>query len=151
MTGAMQKRLLAVGTLIVAAGALGWVSMSDLGENLVYYWTPTELMANQAKAEGAVVRLGGMVVDGTFHWDPNAQVATFDITDGTQTVHVRSIGNPPQMFREGIGVVVEGGLNANQVFETEKIMVKHSNEYEAPEGELRVEEMYKSLADGEKS
>jgi cytochrome c-type biogenesis protein CcmE len=110
----------------------------------VYYWTPTELMANQDKAgNGAVVRLGGMVVDGTFDWNPDAQLATFDITDGDTTVSIQSTGNPPQMFREGIGVV--------HVFETEKIMVKHSNEYEAPEGEMRVEDMYKSLTDGEKS
>ena len=152
MTDAMKKRLLAVGAVLLACGALGWVSMSDLGENLVYYWTPTELMANQSKANGAVVRLGGMVVDGTFEWDANKQLATFDITDGDTTVSIHSTGNPPQMFREGIGVVVEGELNANHVFETEKIMVKHSNEYEAPDGEMaemRVEDMYKSIAEGQ--
>jgi len=42
-------------------------------------------------------------------------------------------------------VVVEGSLNGSEVFETEKIMVKHSNEYEAPDGEVRVEEMYKEM------
>jgi cytochrome c-type biogenesis protein CcmE len=151
MTEAMKKRLLAVGALVVAAGALGWVSMSDLGDNLVYYWSPSELMENQAKAEGAIVRLGGMVVEGTFEWDAQAQTATFDITDGGQTIHVNSKGNPPQMFREGIGVVVEGELDGNQVFQTEKIMVKHSNEYEAPEGEMRVEDMYKTLKNSEES
>jgi len=149
MTDAMKKRLMAVVAVMVAAGALGWVSMSDLGDNLVYYWSPTELMANQGKAKGAVVRLGGMVVEGTFDWNPDAQTATFDITDGTETVHVNSTGNPPQMFREGIGVVVEGELDGNEVFQTEKIMVKHSNEYEAPEGEVRVEDMYETIATGE--
>jgi len=151
MTEAMKKRLMAVGAVLLAGAALAWVSMSDLGDNLVYYWSPTELMENEAKAKGAIVRLGGMVVEGTFEWKPEAQTATFDITDGTETIHVSSIGNPPQMFREGIGVVVEGELDDNHVFQTEKIMVKHSNEYEAPEGELRVEDMYKTLAPGEET
>jgi cytochrome c-type biogenesis protein CcmE len=147
MTDAMKKRLLAVGAVLVASTALGWVSMADLGENLVYYWTPTQLMENKSKAtDEAIVRLGGMVVDGTFEWTPEEQLATFDVTDGDTTVHVRSTGTPPQMFREGIGVVVEGSLSSAEVFETEKIMVKHSNEYEAPEGEIRVEDMYKEMA-----
>ncbi len=146
MTDAMKKRLLALGAVAIAATALGWVSMSDLGENLVYYWTPSQLMENRDKATNeAIVRLGGMVVDGTFEWKPEEQLAVFDVTDGDQTVHVRSTGTPPQMFREGIGVVVEGSLAPDEVFETEKIMVKHSNEYEAPEGEIRVEDMYKDM------
>ena len=99
MTDAMKKRLLALASLIVAGSALAWVSLGELGESLVYYWTPSELVANQAKAGDAVVRLGGMVVDGTFHWDPDAQIATFDITDGAQTVHVR------QAVAEGRGRV----------------------------------------------
>jgi len=146
MTDAMKKRLLALGAVAIAATALGWVSMSDLGENLVYYWTPSQLMENRDKATNeAIVRLGGMVVDGTFEWKPEEQLAVFDVTDGAETVHVRSTGTPPQMFREGIGVVVEGSLASDEVFETEKIMVKHSNEYEAPEGEIRVEDMYKDM------
>ena len=152
MTDAMKKRLMALGAVAVAALALGWVSMADLGENLVYYWTPSQLMENRDKAtDEAIVRLGGMVVDGTFDWNPDTQTATFDVTDGQQTVHVKSTGNPPQMFREGIGVVVEGSLSADHVFHTEKIMVKHSNEYEAPDGEIRVEEMYQEMMKGERS
>mgnify|MGYP000147080643 CR=1 FL=1 len=145
MTEAMKRRLLGLGGVVVVAGLIGWMSMSDLGDNLVYYWSPTELVQNEAKARGAIVRLGGMVVEGTFEWNAKAQTATFDVTDGTETIHVNSVGNPPQMFREGIGVVVEGELDGNRVFQTEKIMVKHSNEYEAPEGEMRVEDMYKTL------
>ncbi len=152
MTDAMKKRLMGLGAVAIAAGTLGWFSMADLGENLVYYWTPSQLMENRAKAtDEAIVRLGGMVVDGTFDWNPDTQIATFDVTDGKETVHVKSTGTPPQMFREGIGVVVEGSLTADQVFETEKIMVKHSNEYEAPDGEIRVEDMYKEMMKGEKS
>ena len=145
-TEAMKKRLLALGAVLVAATALGWVSMADLGENLVYYWTPTQLMENKAKAtDEAIVRLGGMVVDGTFEWTPEEQLATFDVTDGAQTVHVRSTGTPPQMFREGIGVVVEGTMTQGGVFKSSRLMVKHSNEYKAPQEGASVEDLYETV------
>ncbi|MFT4627069.1 MAG: cytochrome c-type biogenesis protein CcmE, partial [Myxococcota bacterium] len=108
------------------------VGMSDMGDDLVYYWTPTELIS-AAHAEEATVRLGGMVKPGTLDWDRDAQRASFIITDGDNEVPVHCSGNPPQMFREGIGAVVEGKLGSDGVFRTDRVMVKHSNEYEAPE------------------
>ena len=47
-------------------------------------------------------------------------------------VTVTATETPPQMFREGIGVVVEGSFQPNQVFKTNRLMVNHSNEYKAP-------------------
>jgi cytochrome c-type biogenesis protein CcmE len=49
------------------------------------------------------------------------------------------------MFREGIGVVVEGSLGADGVFKTEHVMVKHSNEYKAPDEGERPEDIYRTL------
>ena len=65
MTHGTRNRLFAAGAIVVALGALGFVSMGDLGENLVYYWSPSELAAAAAPAD-ATVRLGGMVVPGTW-------------------------------------------------------------------------------------
>lgn len=132
MTDAVKRRMFGVIALLVAGGALGWVSMSDLGDDLVYYWSPTELQA-APNAQQALVRLGGQVVPGTVAWDKDKGQLEFDVTDGQTTVKVHSDGNPPQMFREGIGVVVEGRLQGD-VFHTDRVMVKHSNEYQAPEG-----------------
>lgn len=134
MTSAAQRRLAAVAALTVAALALGYVAMGDLGDDLVYYWTPTELIST-ANAREATVRLGGMVKPGTLDWDREAQTARFVLTDGKEEVAVQCTGNPPQMFREGIGAVVEGKLGPDGVFRTDRVMVKHSNEYQAPDGE----------------
>lgn len=131
MTEAWKRRLFAIGAIAIAAGALTFVSMGDLGENLVYYWSPTELRA-APNAQDATVRLGGMVVPGSVKWDKEVGHATFTVTDGQNEVVVECDGNPPQMFREGIGVVVEGQLHADGLFHTSRVMVKHSNEYEAP-------------------
>ena len=132
MTEQTRNKLFAVGALAVAAGALGWISMGSLGEELVYYWSPTELH-EAPNAKEATVRLGGLVVPGSIRWDQTSQKLDFLVSDGKTTVSVHSDGNPPQMFREGIGVVVEGKLGADDVFHTDRVMVKHSNEYQAPE------------------
>lgn len=134
MTEAAKRRLFAVVALVAAAAGLGYISMGDLGENLVYYWSPTELREAD-NAMNATVRLGGMVVPGSVDWDREKAFVTFQITDGTETVDVAVDGNPPQMFKEGIGVVVEGQLAASGTFESDRVMVKHSNEYQAPEGD----------------
>jgi cytochrome c-type biogenesis protein CcmE len=132
MTDAMKKRVFGGLAVLVALGALGWISMGNMGEQLVYYLSPTELAA-KANAQDATVRLGGMVVAGTFKWDQKTQVIDFDLSDGQTTMHVRNVGNPPQMFREGIGAVVEGQLGPDGVFHSDKVMVKHDNQYQAPE------------------
>jgi cytochrome c-type biogenesis protein CcmE len=149
MTG---RPLAAIAAVAVAGAALAWIGMGDLGENLVYYWSPSELVAAGAKAHGATIRLGGQVEAGTVDWNPDTNqlkfVVTdgqepgsilsegtslrFRVTDGTSAVPVASTGVPPQMFREGIGVVVEGTIKDGQ-FATDRVMVKHSNEYRAPE------------------
>ena len=134
MTDAMQKRLFGLAAVLVAVAGVTWFLMADLSENLVYYWTPSELAA-AANAEDATVRLGGMVVPGSMKHDPERSHLSFEVTDGETQVLVESEGNPPQMFREGIGVVVEGKIGADGVFYSDKVMVKHSNEYQAPEGE----------------
>ena len=134
-----QRLLLAFGAIGVAAAALLAVVYSDdiagdvFGqESLVYYWSPTELEEAGDMAQSATVRLGGVVKRGEDpDWDKKLPLE-FYIEDAGNRVKVRSTGAPPQMFREGIGVVVEGRLNGD-VFETDRVMVKHSNEYRVPE------------------
>jgi cytochrome c-type biogenesis protein CcmE len=145
MTDAMKKRLFGVAAIGVALSALGFVSMGGIGENVTYYWSPTELAA-AANAKDATVRLGGMVVAGTMTWDRDTHVVTFEVTDNKTTVKVRNQGNPPQMFREGIGVVVEGRLGADGVFHSDKVMVSHGSEYQAPEDGQSPKHVYENMS-----
>ena len=139
--------LMAMLALALAGGVLWFVSsgMGGLSENLVYYWSPTELVEAGDKAHGATVRLGGQVEPGTMKWDPDANTLAFSVTDGTNTVPVQSTGAPPAMFKEGIGVVVEGHVDTEGNFSTDRVMVKHSNEYRAPEEGQHPDQVYKSL------
>lgn len=135
-----QRLLLVFGALSVAGAALLAVVYSDQlagdvfgQDNMVYYWSPTELEARKAEAERATIRLGGMVRRGNDpDWDKKLPLE-FYLEDGDHKVLVRSTGAPPQMFREGIGAIVEGRLAEDGAFETDRVMVKHSNEYRVDE------------------
>jgi len=122
----------AVGALLIAVAAFLVITVSGIGENLVYYWSPSDIETNGQKAVGATIRLGGMVVEGSIKGGVDGSELEFDVTDYKSTVHVKSSGVPPQMFREGIGVVVEGTMTEAGYFESSRLMVSHGNEYRAP-------------------
>ena len=140
-----KRRVFLVGALAVAAAALGFVAFGNIGENLVYYWDPSQLVAAGDKSVGATIRLGGVVKAGTMDWNPDASELEFVVSDGKEDVAVHCQGAPPQMFREGIGVVVEGTMTKAGVFESSRLMVKHSNEYKAPEEGASVEDLYQTV------
>jgi cytochrome c-type biogenesis protein CcmE len=133
-----RTRLLVGAAIVLMLGSLAYVSWGSLGENLVYYWTPSETLAKASNIAGkqSTVRLGGVVQPGSMKWDAQKLELQFRIADGPEqdakTILVDSKGAPPQMFREGIGVIVEGQLAADNVFHSDRVMVSHSNEYKPP-------------------
>ena len=137
-----QGPLFLAGALFVAASALGlvWFAADEMGENLVYYWEPTELLAVGDEAYGPQIRLGGIVKEDSLEWVEGEQELWLTVTDTENDVRVHARGAPPQMLREGIGVVVEGTMTQAGVFETDRLMVKHSNEYKAPIEGMTMEE-----------
>ena len=138
--------------LAVAAIALLTISLGGIGENLVYYWGPTELQAAGDKAIGATIRLGGLVADGSIRRGPGASGVEFDVVDRAGALtHVKCSGVPPQMFRERIGVVVEGTLTRAGHFEGHRLMVSHGNEYRAPSDDenAAIDDLMRSVRDGD--
>lgn len=129
-----QTRRFMIGALLVAAIAFVVIAAGGINKNLVYYWTPTDLYANGDKAYGATIRLGGMVAPGSIRNHAGASGVEFDVKDAGRFVHVKSSGVPPQMFRENVGVVVEGTMTRSGYFECNRLMVSHGNEYRAPKG-----------------
>jgi cytochrome c-type biogenesis protein CcmE len=132
-------------TLLIVLGGFGYLVYGGLDDNLVYFLTPSELMAKGDSAEDKPVRLGGMVVPGSVKWDADNIDLRFTMTDTKGTIQVHSKKAPPQMFREGQGVIVEGRLHRSGVFESTSLMVKHSNEYKAPHDAEKPEDTYKTL------
>lgn len=142
MNATTRNRLIALGALAAATAGLAIIAIGGIGEDLVYYWSPQEMLAKGEDAYGPTIRLGGVVKEGSIDWNADHTSLAFriaqDNTDEAVSVVVNSRETPPQMFRDGIGVVVEGTYSASGVFESNRLMVNHSNEYRPPEeGEKR--------------
>ena len=134
-----KTRLFAVVAVAIAGAAVAFLALGGLGDNLVYYWSPSELRQNADKAVGATIRLGGQVAPGTIDFNSGTSKLRFSVKDGDNSVEVRADGIPPAMFRENIGVVVEGTMTKAGRFESNRLMVSHSNEYRAPGDDPRVD------------
>ena len=134
-----RNRRFVIVALAVSAIAFIVIAAGGINENLVYYWTPTDLRAAGDKAYGATIRLGGMVAPGSIKTRSGVAGVEFDVKDAAAIVHVKSTGAPPQMFRDHIGVVVEGTMTRGGTFESHRLMVSHNNEYRAPKGDHPVD------------
>jgi len=142
-----RRRVLAIAAVLISAGVLAFLAFGGIGENLVYYWSPSELKAAGSEAAGATIRLGGLVEEGSVERSEDGLTLKFAVTDGESSVPIVTRSVPPAMFREGVGVVVEGSIGSNGQFETHRLLVKHDNQYRAPdEGDsLKMEELMKSM------
>ena len=128
-----RRRLFILAAVVVAVATLAYLGSGGIGENLVYYWSPSELQEAGDEAIGASIRLGGLVAPGSVERAADGLTLSFEVSDGKAQVPVYASSVPPAMFREGIGVVVEGTMRDDGIFETRRLMVKHDNEYKAPE------------------
>jgi len=140
-----RKRTAMIVSIVVILGAFGYLLYGGIGENLVYFLTPAELLAKGTSAVDTPVRLGGMIEEGSVQWDAQKLDLRFRVTDGTKTVAVHSTGAPPSMFRPGIGVIVEGRYAKDGVFNATNLIVRHSNEYQPPKDGKLPKEMYEQL------
>jgi len=140
-----MKRAWIFGGAAVIVAVFAWLLFGGLEKNVVFFLTPQELLAKGTDGVGVPVRLGGQVKPGSVKWDAQALDLRFTVTDGAREMPVHSTGAPPQMFRDGMGVVVEGRVGAGGVFEATGLMVKHTNEYRPPKPGEEAHEKYKTL------
>lgn len=140
-----MKRAWVLGGGAVILAVFAWLLFGGLEKNMVFFLTPQELLAKGTDGVGVPVRLGGQVKPGSVKWDAQSLDLRFTVTDGGGEIPVRSTGAPPQMFRDGMGVIVEGRVRGGGVFEASNLMVKHSNEYRAPKPGEEAHEKYKTL------
>jgi len=116
------------GLAIVGVAIVLFSSLSS--ENLTYYHTPNEILANPGKFSSKKIRVMGLIQKGSVTWDPANTRLGFKITEDSETfMEIGYTGSKPDMFKEGQGVVVEGKMGQNGVFEANTLLVKHSEEY----------------------
>ena len=123
------RKIGVVVSLLLVAGALAYLALGNFGENLVYFFTPSEVSAFSPEHFNKKVRVGGMVVKGSVKSRTEPVGMTFKLTDGATTIPVTFEGIPPDLFKEGQGAVVEGVWTPSKEFHSSMIMAKHSEDY----------------------
>jgi cytochrome c-type biogenesis protein CcmE len=129
---ARQKRLLLVGLAIIGVGAAAAMALSALQSNISYFFSPTQVKANESPADH-VFRLGGLVKEGSVQRQDDGLTVTFDVTDLAETVTVAYTGILPDLFKEGQGVVTKGRMGPDGRFVADEVLAKHDEEYMPPE------------------
>ena len=126
--GSNKKWFIGGGVIAVAVIA---IASLNLGDNLIYFYTPGEAYAKAADLSGQTIKVGGMVQAGTVKWTSATLDLAFTMTDlQGHDIAVSHHGTPPDMFKEGQGVVVEGRIeDAGRHMVSHNLMVKHSEEY----------------------
>ena len=125
-----HKRLTFVFFAIILLASATTLVLIAFEENIVFFYSPSEIRAKRLSSEHQL-RIGGLVKEGSIERLGDGRIS-FVVTDLKHTMNVRFNGIPPDLFREGQGVVVEGHLK-NGVFIAETILAKHDENYMPPE------------------
>jgi len=115
---------------VVALGVATALVLTAFQKNLVFFFTPSQVAANEAPP-GRTFRIGGMVVAGSLKRE--GVEVRFAVTDTAKTIPVVYRGALPDLFREGKGVVAQGELGHDGVFHAREVLAKHDENYMPPE------------------
>ena len=125
-----HKRLAAIGLGVVALSVAAALVLAAFQKNLVFFFTPSQVAANEAP-QGRSFRIGGMVVPGSLKRE--GVNVEFTVTDTAKSMRVTYRGQLPDLFREGKGVVAQGQLGADGLFRASEVLAKHDENYMPPE------------------
>ena len=128
MTPARKKRLVLVMLMVVGVALGVSLLLSKLDENIMFFLTPSEVMAGEAP-DDRLFRIGGMVVTGSVSRPGDGLTVKFNLTDNENQVTVSYTGILPDLFREGQGIIANGRLDANGEFVAEEVLAKHDENY----------------------
>jgi cytochrome c-type biogenesis protein CcmE len=117
---------------LAGLGIAATLVLNAFRSNLVFFFTPTQVVENQAP-HGRSFRIGGLVEAGSVVRDKDALTVRFRVTDTAKTIPVQYTGILPDLFREGKGVVAQGRIGSDGVFHASEVLAKHDENYMPPE------------------
>jgi cytochrome c-type biogenesis protein CcmE len=127
-----RRRLITVLAGLVALGAATALVLAAFNDNLVFFYSPSELAAKHVGPERRI-RIGGLVENNSVAKQADGHSVAFRVTDGKTELRVVYDGILPDLFREGQGVVAEGKLGHDGVFIASNVLAKHDEKYMPPE------------------
>jgi cytochrome c-type biogenesis protein CcmE len=132
LTKTHKKRLGLVLLIVIGISTTVALAISAFRENMLYYFTPTQIMAGEAPTD-RVIRVGGMVNKGSVQRATENLQVNFQVTDYQHTLPIQYTGILPDLFREEQGIVAIGKMQANGTFFATQVLAKHDEKYMPPE------------------
>jgi len=135
--------------LWIAAGVAGLgvataLVLDVFRSNLVFFFTPTQVAANEAPKD-RTFRIGGLVEEGSVVRDKDALTVRFKVTDTAKAIPVVFTGILPDLFKEGKGVVAQGRIGSDGTFKANEVLAKHDENYMPPEAAHALEQAGKPM------
>ncbi len=127
-----RQRMVLIGFVIAGVAVSAGLALKAFQENLLFFFSPTQVVAGEAP-ESRAFRLGGMVVEDSVEREPGSLTLNFVVTDFLHSLPVSYTGVLPDLFGEGQGVVVRGRLASGGEFLAEEVLAKHDENYMSPE------------------
>jgi cytochrome c-type biogenesis protein CcmE len=121
-----------VGLILLGVAAAVAFALTAFQDNLLYFYTPSEVSAGKAPAD-RIFRVGGMVTEGSFKRAEGSLEAQFVLTDYAHNVTVSYTGVLPDLFREGQGIIARGRISPDGLFTAEEVLAKHDENYMPPD------------------
>ena len=134
-----HKRIVFIVCCLCALGLAAWLVLAAFKNNLVFFFSPTQVAAKEAP-QGRTFRIGGLVENGTLKRDQDGLTIRFTVTDTASTIPVVYKGILPDLFKEGRGCVAQGKVGSDGVFYADQIMAKHDENYMPPEAAKALEQ-----------
>ncbi len=128
---ARHRRFAWIGGGVALLGVAVALVLNAFQSNLVFFFSPTQIAANEAP-RGRAFRVGGMVVEKSVTREADGLTIHFDVTDTAKTVPVVYKGILPDLFKEGKGVVAQGKLESDGKFHATEVLAKHDENYMPP-------------------
>ncbi len=127
-----KRRLIFVLSIVLGLGAAIGLGLYAVKQNINLFYSPIEVVEGKAPV-GPLIRIGGLVVEGSVSIDSDSLKRSFKITDNAESVLVKYEGILPDLFREGQGIITLGHLGSDGVFEASEVLAKHDETYMSPE------------------
>ena len=127
----VKSRIFFLALALISVGVVVFIVLRSLEENVVYFFSPTEIYNKTNISFDKKIRVGGLVKMNSI--SKNETSINFIITDLKKEIVVSYDGLVPNLFSEGKGVVAEGKLKDKKYFVADKILAKHDENYMPPE------------------
>ncbi len=138
-----HKKLTIIIMSVAALGLSAALVLDVFQSNLVFFFSPSQVAANEAP-RGRSFRIGGLVEEGSVKRQSDGITVSFVVTDTAKNIPVVYTGILPDLFKEGKGVVAQGKLSSDGVFQADEVLAKHDENYMPPEAADALEQASKA-------